>query len=148
MEVYTDYQYYTSVYGGSAIAEADFPRLARLACLYLDTVTLGRAARWPDRDLIETAACALAEQYQIIDTAAAAASAALIREKESGGAEAQSESVGKWSVSYRSGGDSAAKALTAAASAKNSLMETAELYLGASGLMKARGASCDCYRIL
>lgn len=148
MEVYIDYAYYTGNYGGSAIPEADFPRLARLASLYLDSITLNRAARWPDRDLIQTAACALAEQYQIIDTATAAASAALITTKEGGGTEVQSESVGKWSQSYRSGGDSASKSLSAAAAVRDTLLETAELYLGASGIMKARGATCDCYRTL
>ena len=39
---YADYAYYTDSYGGKAIKQEDFPRLAAKASAYLDNITFGR----------------------------------------------------------------------------------------------------------
>ena len=41
--IYADYAYYTDIYGGKAVSQEDFLRLAAEASAYLDRVTLGRA---------------------------------------------------------------------------------------------------------
>lgn len=41
---YADYAYYTDSYGGKAVSQEDFLRLAAKASAYLDNLTFGRAA--------------------------------------------------------------------------------------------------------
>ena len=70
---YADYRYYITTYLGTAIQEADFPRLSLRASSFLDYYTQGRAARNDGLDALKMACCAIAEQYQAIDAAQALA---------------------------------------------------------------------------
>lgn len=142
--VYADYEYYTTTYLGTAIQEADFSRLALRASSFLNYYTQGRAAKNPDLEALKMACCAVAEQYQVIDTAQALAQKALSASLSSGGSgELQSQTVGSWSKTYRSGGDSAQQALSSAQAAQASLASVAQQYLGTTGLLY-RGRGC-CY---
>lgn len=141
---YADYEYYTTTYLGTAIDEANFPRLALRASTFLDYYTQGGAAQNPDLDALKMACCAVAEQYQSIDLASKAALNALQNSANVGeGGELQSQSVGSWSKTYRSGGESAQQALSSAQTAKVSLAAVAQQYLGATGLLY-RGRGCCC----
>lgn len=137
---YADYEYYTTTYLGSAIKEEDFPRLAMRASSFLDYYTQGRAAQNADMDALKMACCAIADQYQYIDTAQALAQKSLTASLESDG-ELQSQTVGSWSKTYRSGGDSAQQALSSVQTAKASLSSIAQQYLAGTGLLY-RGRGC------
>ena len=133
---YADYRYYITTYLGTAIQEADFPRLSLRASSFLDYYTQGRAARNAGLDALKMACCAVAEQYQAIDAAQALAQKALSASVKSEG-ELQSQSVGSWSKTYRS----AQQALSSARAAQASLGAIAQQYLGATGLLY-RGRGC------
>ena len=137
---YADYEYYTTTYLGSAIKEEDFPRLAMRASSFLDYYTQGRAAQNVDMDALKMACCAIADQHQYIDTAQALAQKSLTASLESDG-ELQSQTVGSWSKTYRSGGDSAQQALSSVQTAKASLSSIAQQYLAGTGLLY-RGRGC------
>lgn len=141
---YADYEYYTTTYLGTAIDEANFPRLALRASTFLDYYTQGRAAQNPDLDALKMACCAVAEQYQSIDLASKAALNALQNSANVGeGGELQSQSVGSWSKTYRSGGDSAQQALSSVQTVQAALGAIAQQYLaGTSLLYRGRGCSC------
>ena len=139
---YADYEYYTTTYLGTAIKEDDFPRLSLRASSFLDYYTQGRAAQNSDLDALKMACCAVAEQYQYIDTAQALAQKSLSASLESDG-ELQSQTVGSWSKTYRSGGDSAQQALSSVQTAKATLGSIAQQYLAGTGLLY-RGRGCSC----
>lgn len=139
---YADYEYYTTTYLGTAIKGDDFPRLSLRASTFLDYYTQGRAAKNSDLDALKMACCAVAEQYQYIDTAQALAQKSLSASLESDG-ELQSQTVGSWSKTYRSGGESAQQALSSTQSAQAALASIAQQYLGATGLLY-RGRGCFC----
>lgn len=88
MTAYADYTYYTTTYGGTVIASADFTRLANLASRHIDRMTFGRAATDTDNETaIKNAMCAVAEAIQT--------------NERSGNADGiVSESQGQYSVSY------------------------------------------------
>lgn len=141
---YADYEYYTTTYLGTAIKEDDFPRLSLRASSFLDYYTQGRAAKNADLDALKMACCAVAEQYQYIDTAQALAQKSLSASLESGeSGELQSQTVGSWSKTYRSGGDSAQQALSSIQTAQAALAAIMQQYLGTTGLLY-RGRGC-CY---
>lgn len=71
--VYADYDYYSNVYLGTAISSDDFPRLAMRASAFLDYATMGRVAKHADWDAVKLACCAVADDYQTIETAKALA---------------------------------------------------------------------------
>ena len=139
---YADYEYYTTTSLGTAIDEANFPRLALRASTFLDYYTQGRAAKNADLDALKMACCAVAEQYQYIDTAQALAQKSLTASLETDG-ELQSQTVGSWSKTYRSGGETAQQAATAAQTAQVSLAAAARQYLAGTGLLY-RGRGCGC----
>lgn len=139
---YADYEYYTTTYLGTAIKESDFPRLALRASAFLDYYTQGRAAQNARLDALKMACCAIAEQYQYIDTAQALAQKSLTAALESNG-ELQSQTVGNWTKTYRSGGDSAQQALSSVQTAKAALGALAQQYLAGTGLLY-RGRGCYC----
>lgn len=138
---YADYYFYSNEYFGMAIEVVDFDRLANRASSYLDYYTQGRAAKHPDLIELKMACCALAEQYKIIEQAQALATKNLASAMESDGGEVQNETVGSWSKSYRSGGDSAGAAAAVAENAKASLAAVARQYLSGTGLLY-RGRRC------
>lgn len=138
--VYADYDYYINAYLGTSINDMDFPRLAMRASAFIDYATMGRAAKRSGLDAVKMACCALAEDYQTIDAAKALANKSLSSAAASGEpGELQSQTVGSWSKSYRSGGSSAAEALNATSNAQGTLMSTAQMYLAGTGLLNARG---------
>ena len=139
---YADYEYYTDTYLGTAIKEDDFQRLSMRASSFLDYYTQGRAAQNSDLDALKMACCAVAEQYQYIDTAQALAQKSLSASLESDG-ELQSQTVGSWSKTYRSGGDSAQQALSSVQTAQATLGAIAQQYLAGTGLLY-RGRGCGC----
>lgn len=139
---YADYEYYTTTYLGTAIKGDDFPRLSLRASTFLDYYTQGRAAQNSDLDALKMACCAVAEQYQSIDTAQALAQKSLSASLESDG-ELQSQTVGSWSKTYRSGGDSAQQALSSVQTAQAALGALAQQYLAGTGLLY-RGRGCCC----
>lgn len=138
---YADYYFYSNEYFGMAIDVVDFDRLATRASSFLDYYTQGRAAKNPELIELKMACCALAEQYKIIEQAQALATKNLASAMESDGGEVQNETVGSWSKSYRSGGDSAGAAAAVAANAQASLAAVARQYLSGTGLLY-RGRRC------
>lgn len=140
---YADYEYYTTTYLGTAIQEPDFPRLALRASSFLDYYTQGRAAQNKDLDAVKMACCAVAEQYQTIDTAQVLEQRSLSAALSQDGGELKSQTVGSWSKTYQSGGESAAQAATFAISAKSGLAAAANMYLAGTGLLY-RGRGCGC----
>jgi len=138
---YADFGYYRDNYFGTAVSEEDFPRLAVRASSFLDYYTQGRAKENAGLDALKMACCALAEQYQQIDTAQKLAAKSLTTALESDGGELQSQSVGDFSKSYRSGGDSAKAALQLTQSANQAIAATARQYLAGTGLLY-RGGRC------
>lgn len=141
MTSYADYEFYKDTYLGTAIREEDFPRLALRASGFLDYYTQGRAAGNAGLQAVKMACCAVAEQYQIIESAGELARNSLFAGREASGSEVQSESVGSWSRSYRSGGESAAAAAAAAAAGQSALASAARMYLQTTGLLY-RGMRC------
>lgn len=141
---YADYEYYITTYLGTAIQEEDFLRLSLRASSFLDYYTQGRAAKNADLDVLKMACCAVAEQYQYIDTAQAMAQKSLSASLESGeSGELQSQTVGSWSKTYRSGGDSAQQALSSVQTVQAALGAIAQQYLAGTGLLY-RGRGCSC----
>lgn len=141
--VYADYEYYKNVYFGTAIKEDDFKRLSMRASAYIDYYTQGRAEKHAELDAVKMCCCDLAEQYQVIENAQALAQKSLAYSMESTGPEASSESVGSWSKSYRSGGESAAQYSAAADNSKQMLASVVRQYLAGTGLLY-RGGRCCC----
>ena len=139
---YANYEYYTSTYLGTAIKEDDFPRLSMRASSFLDYYTQGRAAQNADLDALKMACCAVAEQYQYVDTAQSLAQKSLTASLETDG-ELQSQTVGSWSKTYRSGGETAQQAAVAAQTAQASLSAAAMQYLAGTGLLY-HGRGCGC----
>ena len=94
MTTYATFSYYQSTYLGTAIAEADFPRLALRASAQIDRVTFNRAAAIITADTdattvaaIKNATCEVAEEIQWQESAANVDGVT-------------SESQGQYSVSY------------------------------------------------
>lgn len=140
---YADYEYYKNTYLGTAISEQDFPRMALRASTYLDYYTAGKAAQNDSMDAVKMACCAVAEQYQAIDTAQALAQKSLSAALSKEGGELKSQTVGSWTKTYQSGGESAAQAAASANSAKAGLASAASMYLSGTGLLY-RGRGCGC----
>ena len=109
--VYATYDYYVGTYYGQT-SEPDFNRLSVRASSYLDYITLGKAAKNADLDAVKMACCALIDAYSGVEKAQEAASKSLDAMQ---GSELQSQTVGSWSRTYRSGADTASGALSTAA---------------------------------
>lgn len=124
MSEFLTYDFYTNEYFGGTISKIDFPRLSRRAWSFLVYYTRGRVNSVSDSEAVLMAACALAEQFQIIEQSQAAISG------ENG--EIQSQTVGAYSVTYRSGAD-------VSAAARAQLAEIARQYLSNTGLLYRGG---------
>lgn len=123
---YADYTYYVDNFKGAAVSEADFPAAAERASEYIDYITRGRATA--DMDAVKRACCAMAEIYH-----------AMVKAQTAGvgsGAVAQ-ETVGSYSVTYRSGSD-------VEAGYRQSLYRAAQMYLAHTGLMYRGGGCLRC----
>ena len=140
--MYADYAFYTEDYFGTAIDEADFPRLASRASDFLDYYTRGKAAQATAEAVMEAlakACCAVADAIQADERAKAiaarAAEAAL-----SGSGEIKSESVGSYSVTYATTADYARSGAAAAVKdARAAYAAIAQEYLANTGLLYRGG---------
>lgn len=140
--LYADYDFYTNIYMGREIRNADFMRLLRRASSYLEYYTQGRVKECPCLDSVKMACCAVMEQYQLIDEAQALANRGLSAALEASGGEIQSETVGSYSVTRRSGGDTAASALSYVQQADAMLAGAAKRYLAHTGLLYRGSRRC------
>ena len=98
--IYADYAYYTDKYGGKAVSEGDFPRLAAKASAYIDRLTLGRAAENARDERLKMCCCELCDSLALTDG--------------NGGMIKQSESIGSWSCSYAISSDASEEAMARA----------------------------------
>lgn len=124
MSDYLTYEFYQKEYLGNVIEEKNFPMLALRAWSFLAYYTRGRVNSVSGSEAVLMAACALAEQFQIIERSQVAISG------ENG--EIQSQTVGAYSVTYRSGSD-------VSASARLELANIARQYLAGTGLLYRGG---------
>ena len=136
--VYADYTYYSGTYMGT-VSEEDFPRLAVRASSFLDYYTQGRAKNNADLDAVKMCCCALVDKYHLIETAQQLAATRLTAALT--GDDVKSETVGGYSRTLASGGESASAALGAVSSARDSLAATCNEYLAHTGLLY-RGRGC------
>lgn len=128
--VYADYTFYANSFLGSAISEADFPRLALRASQFLDYYTMGKAKNYPELENLKMACCAIAEKYQIVEKAQKIASESL---EDTGNL--KSESVGSYSVSYQTASEKAQGANQTVIDAQSGVVATARQYLVGTGLL-------------
>ena len=138
---YADYTYYAGIYMGS-VSEEDFPRLAVRASSFLDYYTKNRAKDNADMDAVKMCCCALVDKYAIIEAAQELAMKNLAN-AAANDAEVKSETVGSYSRTLATGGESALSALNATDGAKKLLAETCMEYLAHTGLLY-RGGGCRC----
>ena len=137
---YADYDYYSGTYLGT-VSEGDFPRLAVRASSFLDYYTQNRAKDNADLDAVKMCCCALVDKYAVIEAAQALAQKNLAN--VAGDVEIKSETVGSYSRTLATGGESALSALNATDGAKKLLAETCMEYLAHTGLLY-RGGGCRC----
>ncbi len=102
--IYADYTYYTDNYGGSAVSEGDFPRLAAKASAYIDRLTFGRAEENARDERLKMCCCELCDSLTLTDG--------------NGGMMKQSESVGSWSCSYAISPEGASESVMARAACR------------------------------
>ena len=122
MAAYADYTFYTTTYLGTAIASADFGRLALRASQVIDNSTFNRAAAIVTADedadtiaLIQMATCAVAEEIQT--------------QESSGSIDGvTSERVGSYAVTFGAGS-------RAMLSNEEKQERAARFYLAQTGLM-------------
>lgn len=138
---YADYDYYSGTYLGT-VSEEDFPRLAVRASSFLDYFTQNRAKDNVDLDAVKMCCCALVDKYAVIEAAQALAAKTLAN-AAANDAEVKSETVGRYSRTLATGGESALSALSATDGAKKLLAETCMEYLAHTGLLY-RGGGCRC----
>ena len=138
---YADYDYYSGTYLGT-VSEGDFPRLAVRASSFLDYYTQNRAKDNADLDAVKMCCCALVDKYAVIEAAQALAQKNLAN-AAAGDVEIKSETVGSYSRTLATGGESALSALNATDGAKKLLAETCMEYLAHTGLLY-RGGGCRC----
>ena len=138
---YADFEYYSGVYMG-AVSKNDFPRLAVRASSFLDYYTRNKAANNADLDAVKMCCCALVDKYAVIEAAQALAMKNLAN-AAANDAEVKSETVGSYSRTLATGGESALSALNATGGAKKLLAETCMEYLAHTGLLY-RGGGYRC----
>lgn len=139
--VYADFAYYSGTYMGT-VSEENFPRLAVRASSFLDYYTLNKVKDNADLDAVKMCCCALVDKYAVIEAAQALAMKNLAN-AAANDAEVKSETVGSYSRTLATGGESALSALNATDGAKKLLAETCMEYLAHTGLLY-RGGGCSC----
>lgn len=137
--VYADYTYYSGTYMG-AVSEEDFPRLAVRASSFLDYYTMGKAESHADLDEVKMCCCALVDKYAVVESAQTLAEKNLAKAAAED-VEVKSETVGGYSRTLATGGESALSALNATDGAKKLLAATCAEYLSHTGLLY-RGRGC------
>ena len=141
--MYADYSFYTGTFYGTAIDQADFPRLASRASDFLDYYTRGKAAKVTDEATLTAlakACCAVAESIQEDEQAKALAAKASSAALASATGELKSETVGSYSVSYVTAADYAkAGKAQSAKDTRAAYAEIAAEYLVNTGLLYRGG---------
>ena len=132
--MYADFSFYTEQFFGSSIAEPDFPRLSSHASAFLDYYTMGKSKKSTDLHELKMACCAIAEQYQIIESANK-----VVSQSVSDSGAKKSETVGSYSVSYATGEENTRNALSVSGGANAQLAKVAQLYLIGTGLLYRGG---------
>lgn len=141
--IYSDYDFYCyGPYNGTLSVE-DFRRFVIRASSFLDYFTQGKAEKYANLEAVKMACCALTDQYKLLEDAQELARKNVNAALSDDGPEMQSETVGSYSRTLRSGGDSAAAAMKAAAEARKAIPEIAREYLAHTGLLY-RGRCFDC----
>ena len=135
--MYADYTFYTETYLGSAITEADFPRLSLRASEFLDYFTRGKARDSGYTTELAKACCAVAEAMQNDDLAAQVATNAARSALENG--ELKSESVGSYSRTFATTADYARNGADAVKSGRVLYAWIATEYLLNTGLLYRGG---------
>lgn len=133
---YADYTYYYGTYMGT-MSEEDFSRLAVRASSFLDYYTRNKAKEYAGLEELQMACCALVDVYKLIE-----ASKELANKDMTAGLSSdaiQSETVGGYSRTMRSGGEGASSSLQAGLDAKKQLAATAMEYLANTGLLYRGG---------
>ena len=138
--VYADYTYYSGTYMG-VVSEEDFPRLAVRASSFLDYYTRNRVADNAELDAVKMCCCALVDKYAVIEAAQALAQKNLAN-AAANDAEIKSETVGGYSRTLATGGESALSALNATDGAKKLLAAVCNEYLAHTGLLYRGGCPC------
>lgn len=130
--VYADYDFYANEYGGTNINEEDFKFLANRASVYIDAMTMRRARKASGEVLesVKMAMCALADVFLDEENVNAAAFS-----EEVLSASLSSESVGRWSKSYKTRSVSSADMEALEKRKRDALL----LYLNGTGLLQAVG---------
>lgn len=140
---YACYDFYLSRYAGTLIGEDEFYTLATRASSFLDYFTQGRAAKNSGLEAVQMACCAIADEYKTIELAKRLAQKSLMAASDSDAGEIQSETVGGYSRTIRSGGDSSNAAVKSAAEVRGALADVAREYLAHTGLLY-RGRCFAC----
>ena len=138
---YADFTYYHGTYMG-AVSEEDFQRLSVRASSFLDYYTRNKAKEYVGLEELQMACCALVDKYKVIEAANDLAAKNLAASLSADGNELKSETVGGYSRTFASGGDSALSALNTSAGARKLLAETASQYLVNTGLLYRGGCPC------
>lgn len=133
--MYADYLYYAGTFYGDAIEEESWPKYATRASDFIDYLTWNKAEDNATLEAVKKCCCALAEQYLLIDSTRAAATA-----KVTADGIIASESVGAHSRSFRSG----TEGTQAVAEAEKELGNIARRYLLPTGLLY-RGGVANVY---
>lgn len=132
--LYADYDFYYDTYRGTVSAE-EFCRLVIRASSYLDYYTQNRVEDHADLDAVKMACCALVDRYKLIEGAQELSRKNVAAGLASDAGELQSESVGGYSRTFRSSGDSSLAALKTVEEARRGLADVVREYLGNSGLL-------------
>lgn len=139
--IYADYEYYSCTYCGTAAKDEDFPRLSVRASSFLDYYTRNKAKDNADLDAVKMCCCALIDKYAVIEAAQALAAAKMV--EAANGDNVKSETVGGYSRTLATGGESALAAINVTDGAKKLLAATCNKYLAHTGLLY-RGGGCGC----
>lgn len=139
--MYADYGYYVTVWYGTAIQEADFPRLSSRASDFIDYYTRDKARKvhvteTETNTALAKCCCALAEAIQTDERNKALAAQATANALASGTGELKSESVGSYSVSYATTADYTRNGAAATVSdIRLAYARIADQYLAHTGLL-------------
>ena len=143
---YADYDFYADTYMGVLIQRIDWDRYSTQASYWIDYYTQNRAADYvdehPDDQAVALCCCAVAEVYQQIANVQASVQAAANSASVNGTGGMASQSVGSYSVSYRSGASEASDATAALTALRESLAGVAVRYLANTGLLYRGGRRC------
>ena len=135
--IYADYNFYVSSFYGNVIPEEEYAAAALRASRFLDYYTQNRVKDNADLEAVKMACCALAEEYYAIET-----SQRLAMQTDG---EMQSQTVGSYSVTYRSKADTAR---TIAAEARGRMVAIARQHLAHTGLLYRGGGAVCTHRTL